>query len=105
MRMSVRGRAHTSDADTPTLVLGRRGACVVACRAVNALNGQPVVVGTLFALDKKGEVLCWSGSARDVDTDAVVQSNTGPTDSFPVKQMQLMRFDGTQWVVFGDIIG
>jgi hypothetical protein len=31
--------------------------------------------------------------------------NTTPTDFFPVKQMQLMRFDGTQWVLFGDIIG
>ena len=32
--------------------------------------------------------------------------NTTPTDFFPVKQMQLTRFDGTQaWVLFGDIIG
>ena len=31
--------------------------------------------------------------------------NTSPTDFFPVKPMQLMRFNGTQWVLFGDIIG
>jgi len=37
-----------------------------------------------------------------------IKINTSPTDFFPVKQMQLMqlmRVDGTQWVLFGDIIG
>jgi len=31
--------------------------------------------------------------------------NTSPTDFFPLEQMQLMRFDGTTWVLFGDVIG
>jgi len=30
--------------------------------------------------------------------------NTSPTDFYPVEQMQLMRFDGNQWVRFGEII-
>jgi branched-chain amino acid transport system substrate-binding protein len=30
--------------------------------------------------------------------------NTSPTDYHPVKQMQLQRFDGTSWVLFGDVI-
>ena len=31
--------------------------------------------------------------------------NTSPTDYRPIKQMQLIRFDGTRWVRFGDVIG
>jgi branched-chain amino acid transport system substrate-binding protein len=29
---------------------------------------------------------------------------TTPTDYRPIKQMQLQRFDGTKWVLFGDVI-
>ena len=31
--------------------------------------------------------------------------NTSPTDFFPIEQMQLMRFDGASWQLFGDVIG
>jgi branched-chain amino acid transport system substrate-binding protein len=31
--------------------------------------------------------------------------NTGPNDHAPVEQAQLARFKGTQWVLFGDVIG
>ena len=34
-----------------------------------------------------------------------IRINTGPTDFRPVKQMQLQRFDGVRWVLFGDVIG
>jgi branched-chain amino acid transport system substrate-binding protein len=30
--------------------------------------------------------------------------STGPDDFAPIKQMQLMRFDGTTWKLFGDVI-
>jgi branched-chain amino acid transport system substrate-binding protein len=30
--------------------------------------------------------------------------NTSPTDYYPVKQMQLMRWDGQHWVRFGDLL-
>jgi hypothetical protein len=30
--------------------------------------------------------------------------NTGPDDYFPIEQMQLMRFNGESWELFGDII-
>jgi branched-chain amino acid transport system substrate-binding protein len=33
-----------------------------------------------------------------------IRINTGPQDYSPVEQMQLQRFDGKQWVLFGDII-
>ena len=33
-----------------------------------------------------------------------IRVNTGPHDHSPIEQMQLQRFDGKQWVLFGDII-
>jgi hypothetical protein len=33
-----------------------------------------------------------------------IRINTGPDDHSPVEQMQLQRFDGKQWVLFGEII-
>jgi hypothetical protein len=34
-----------------------------------------------------------------------VKINTGPTDYQPIEQMQLRRFDGQNWIVFGDLLG
>ncbi len=34
-----------------------------------------------------------------------IKITTSPTDHRIIKQMQLMRFDGKQWVLFGDVIG
>ena len=34
-----------------------------------------------------------------------IRINTSPTDFSPLKQLQMMRFDGTRWVLFGDVIG
>jgi hypothetical protein len=31
--------------------------------------------------------------------------NTSPDDLAPIKQMRLQRFDGTGWVMFGDVVG
>jgi ABC-type branched-subunit amino acid transport system substrate-binding protein len=33
-----------------------------------------------------------------------IMINTGPNDFFPIEQMQLMRFNGESWELFGDII-
>jgi len=33
-----------------------------------------------------------------------VKLNTSPTDYFPIEQMQLQRFDGKQWILFGELI-
>jgi branched-chain amino acid transport system substrate-binding protein len=33
-----------------------------------------------------------------------VKIHTSPTDFYPIKEMRLARFDGKQWVVFGDVI-
>jgi hypothetical protein len=33
-----------------------------------------------------------------------IKINTGPDDFFPIEQMQLMKFDGEAWRLFGDVI-
>jgi branched-chain amino acid transport system substrate-binding protein len=33
-----------------------------------------------------------------------IKINTGPKDFSPIKQMQMMRFDGEQWQLFGPVI-
>jgi hypothetical protein len=30
--------------------------------------------------------------------------NTSPTDYFPLEQMQLAKFDGERWVMFGEVL-
>jgi len=47
-------------------------------------------------------------SLKDVTLDVTlpgIKYNTGPDDYFLVEQLQLARFDGTRWVLFGDVIG
>jgi branched-chain amino acid transport system substrate-binding protein len=34
-----------------------------------------------------------------------ISINTSPTDFYPLKQVQLMRFDGKRWVHFGEVLG
>jgi branched-chain amino acid transport system substrate-binding protein len=34
-----------------------------------------------------------------------IKVSTSATDYFPIKQLQMMRFDGKRWVLFGDVIG
>ena len=33
-----------------------------------------------------------------------IRLNTSPTDFYPIKQVQLMRFDGKTWVLFGELL-
>jgi hypothetical protein len=33
-----------------------------------------------------------------------IKINTGPDDFFPIEQMQLMKFNGESWELFGDVI-
>jgi len=34
-----------------------------------------------------------------------IRINTSPTDFYPIKQVQLMSFDGRQWIRFGEVLG
>jgi branched-chain amino acid transport system substrate-binding protein len=33
-----------------------------------------------------------------------IKVNTSPTDFYPVKQMQMVRFDGERWTLFGPVM-
>ena len=49
-----------------------------------------------------------AANVKDVMLDVTlpgIKLNTGPTDYFLVKQLQLERFDGKRWVLFGEVIG
>ncbi len=48
-----------------------------------------------------------AASIKDVTLDVAlpgIKYNTGPDDYFLVKQLQLARFDGTRWALFGDVL-
>jgi branched-chain amino acid transport system substrate-binding protein len=34
-----------------------------------------------------------------------IRINTSPTDFYPIEQVQLARFDGRRWVLFGEVLG
>ena len=49
-----------------------------------------------------------AANVKDVMLDVTlpgIKLNTGPTDYYLVKQLQLERFDGKRWLLFGEVIG
>jgi ABC-type branched-subunit amino acid transport system substrate-binding protein len=52
-------------------------------------------------------VMKQAASLKSFSSDVMlpgIKINTGPDDFFPIEQMQLMRFDGEAWRLFGDVI-
>jgi branched-chain amino acid transport system substrate-binding protein len=52
-------------------------------------------------------VLCEATSMDGVEGSMLlpgIRLTTGPTDYLPIEQIQLMRFDGTRWVRFGEVL-
>jgi ABC-type branched-subunit amino acid transport system substrate-binding protein len=48
-----------------------------------------------------------AANLRDFSSDVMlpgIKINTSPDDFFPIEQMQLMKFDGEAWHLFGDVI-
>ena len=53
-------------------------------------------------------VMKQAASLKDVELPMLlpgIRINTSATDYDPVKQLQLMRFDGKEWVRFGEVVG
>jgi len=53
-------------------------------------------------------VMKQAGSLRNLELPLLlpgIRINTSSTDYDPIEQLQLMRFDGKQWVRFGEVIG
>src|SRR5215216_6931187 len=84
----------------------------------NKLDGS-VVVGygvaqTLVEVLKKcgdnltrENVMKQAASLKDFRTEVLlpgIKINTGPTDFAPISQLQLMKFKGEKWELFGDVI-
>jgi branched-chain amino acid transport system substrate-binding protein len=56
----------------------------------------------------RANVMKQAASLKDFAPDTMlpgVTINTSPTDFAPIKQLQMMRFKGDKWELFGDIIG
>jgi ABC-type branched-subunit amino acid transport system substrate-binding protein len=52
-------------------------------------------------------VMMQAANLKDFASDVLlpgIKINTGPDDFFPIEQMQLMKFNGTAWELFGDVI-
>jgi hypothetical protein len=52
-------------------------------------------------------VMKQAASLKDFRTEVLlpgININTGPADFAPISQLQLMRFKGQKWELFGDII-
>jgi hypothetical protein len=52
-------------------------------------------------------VMKQAASLKDFAPDTLIPGikiNTSPTDYAPIEQLQMMRFRGGQWELFGDII-
>ena len=52
-------------------------------------------------------VMRQAAGIKDFSTEMMlpgIKVNTGPDDFFPIEQMQLMKFDGEAWRLFGDVI-
>jgi ABC-type branched-subunit amino acid transport system substrate-binding protein len=51
-------------------------------------------------------VMHQAASLKDLEVAGLlpgIRINTSPTDFFPVKQLQLMRFDGKRWIRYGEL--
>jgi branched-chain amino acid transport system substrate-binding protein len=52
-------------------------------------------------------VMKQAASLRDFEPDTLlpgIKINTSPTDFAPIKQLQMMRFKGDKWELFGEIM-
>jgi branched-chain amino acid transport system substrate-binding protein len=55
----------------------------------------------------RANVMKQAASLKDFTPDTLlpgIKINTSPTDYAPIKQLQMMRFKGEKWELFGDII-
>jgi branched-chain amino acid transport system substrate-binding protein len=49
-----------------------------------------------------------AANIHDLEIDTLlpgVKINTSPTDFAPIKQLQLMKFEGERWQLFGPVMG
>jgi len=77
---------------------------------VNSFNSGMVLVQALKQCGEdlsRENILKQAANIRNLELPMLlpgIKVNTGPTDYYPVKQMQLMRWDGKRWVRFGEML-
>jgi branched-chain amino acid transport system substrate-binding protein len=80
----------------------------------NNIYGYSVAQTLVHVLKQAGNnltrenVMKQAASIKDLQLSLAlpgVKINTGPADFYPFESMQLTRFDGKQWVLFGEVIG
>jgi hypothetical protein len=52
-------------------------------------------------------VMKQAANLKDFETGTAlpgIKINTSPTDFYPIEQLQLMRFKGETWELFGDVM-
>jgi branched-chain amino acid transport system substrate-binding protein len=67
---------------------------------------EHVLKGACDNLTRKG-IMESAANLKDIELDTSlpgIKINTSPTDFYPIEQMQLMRFNGERWEMFGDVI-
>ena len=81
---------------------------------INNVAGYSVAWGTVKVLEQCGDdlsranVMKQMASLNDIEAPMIlpgIKWNTSADDFYLVESAQLMRFDGKQWVRFGDVIG
>jgi branched-chain amino acid transport system substrate-binding protein len=79
----------------------------------SVMYGYTVAQGLVHVLKACGDnltrenVMKQAASIRDLELDGLlpgIKVNTSPTDFAPLSQLQLMKFKGDRWDLFGDII-
>ena len=56
----------------------------------------------------RGNIMRQAANLRNFEIPMLlpgIKINTSPTDFYPVEQVQLARFDGKRWVLFGEVLG
>ena len=86
-----------------------------ANRADNGVVTGYNVAQTLVAVLKqcgddltRENIMKQAANIKDLQVDGLlpgIKVNTGPTDFAPIKQLQLMRFKGENWELFGPVMG
>ena len=77
---------------------------------VNGYNSAMVLEAVLRTCGddfSTANIMKQAQAIKDMDLPMLlpgIKVSTGPADHMPVKQMQMMRFDGKQWVRFGDVL-
>jgi ABC-type branched-subunit amino acid transport system substrate-binding protein len=79
----------------------------------NVITGYSVVQTVVQVLTQCGDnltrenIMKQAANLKDFRTEMLlpgIKINTGPTDFAPVSQLQLQRFKGERWELFGDVI-